>query len=209
MQTTIERILEQNTRLSAKIEHLETLLDEEPRSVRFFDTESTWDTQSLLVTCTSTNERLDSVNSNPKAVAGTASSDRNFPDLREFEFDLHRSRVYSRAASEDCDMSFSSSTIRSNAWSVLSRISLNDISIIAVYRLPVTLDDINRIGRDLTFAMLISNQDNALPPPSQDRMGTISRLSGARRKPNDRSISVRLKGNTVKYGQPLRSAEGG
>jgi hypothetical protein len=44
-----------------------------------------------------------------------------------------------------------SSAVQSHAWSILS---LNDISIIEVFRLPVTLDDISSLGPDLTFASL-------------------------------------------------------
>jgi hypothetical protein len=41
---------------------------------------------------------------------------------------------------------------------MLSDISLNDISIIAVFRLPITLDDINKFGPGLTFEALLSEQ---------------------------------------------------
>ena len=72
---------------------------------------------------------------------------------REFEAILEESRVYSRAQSHDSDISFTSSAVRSHAWSMLS---LNDISIIAVFRLPITLDDINAFGPGLTFATLLN-----------------------------------------------------
>ncbi|KAI0378798.1 hypothetical protein F5Y04DRAFT_261059 [Hypomontagnella monticulosa] len=197
MQATVEKIIEQNTTLSARLEQLEAVFDEGTRSVKFFDAESTWDAQSVLVTDTSPNQQLDLVDSDlvdshSKIVVEISPPNDSSPELREFESDLSMSRVYNRAVSDDCDMSFSSSTMRSNVWSILSRISLNDISIIAVYRLPVTLDDINRFGANLTFAMLISDQSSPLTPLSGDRTQIVSRI------PKDQMIDVRLKGTDIK-----------
>jgi hypothetical protein len=77
----------------------------------------------------------------------------------DFEVVLEESRVYTRVDSNnESDASFTSSTVRTNAWSMLSGISLNDISIIAVFRLPITLDDINKFGPGLTFGALLSEQ---------------------------------------------------
>jgi hypothetical protein len=77
----------------------------------------------------------------------------------DFEVVLEESRVYTRVDSNnESDASFTSSTVRTNAWSMLSGISLNDISIIAVFRLPITLDDINKFGPGLKFGALLSEQ---------------------------------------------------
>ena len=88
----------------------------------------------------------------PLSVSET-SSQGSLASRGEFETILEESRVYSRAQSHDSDISFTSSAVRSHAWSMLS---LNDISIIAVFRLPITLDDINAFGPGLTFATLLN-----------------------------------------------------
>lgn len=60
-----------------------------------------------------------------------------------FDEDLESSRVYRRVARYDyCDRSFKSSALRTNAWSILSGLSLADISVISVIALPVFEDDI-------------------------------------------------------------------
>lgn len=74
---------------------------------------------------------------------------------RDFEITLEESRVYTRTEFNDSDMSFTSSAIRSHAWSMLS---LNDISIVAVFRLPITLADIECFGPGLTFAALLKGE---------------------------------------------------
>lgn len=75
---------------------------------------------------------------------------------REFEITLHRTRVYTRVQSNESDVSFASSAVRTNAWSMLSGVSLNDISVISVIALPISLEEINNIGPELTFAKIMS-----------------------------------------------------
>ncbi|RFN55230.1 hypothetical protein FIE12Z_483 [Fusarium flagelliforme] len=60
----------------------------------------------------------------------------------DFEDDLESSRVYRRAQRDTMDFSFRSSIARSNAWSILSSLSLGDISVISVIGLPVFPEDI-------------------------------------------------------------------
>jgi len=60
-----------------------------------------------------------------------------------FDEDLESSRVYKRVAEYDyCDRSFKSSALRTNAWSVLSGLSLAAISVISVIALPVFENDV-------------------------------------------------------------------
>jgi hypothetical protein len=61
----------------------------------------------------------------------------------EFETDLESSRVYRRAKRKSMDFSFHSSIAPSNAWSMFSGLSLDDVSIIAVIALPIYPDDIS------------------------------------------------------------------
>ena len=62
-----------------------------------------------------------------------------------FEFDsiLQASRVYMRTHSSECDVSFKSSVARSRAWSLLSDITLEQISILSVIALPIYPSDIS------------------------------------------------------------------
>ncbi|KAJ4130255.1 hypothetical protein NW768_007238 [Fusarium equiseti] len=60
----------------------------------------------------------------------------------DFEDDLESSRVYRRAQRDTMDFSFRSSIARSNAWSVMSGLSLGDISVISVIGLPVYPEDV-------------------------------------------------------------------
>jgi hypothetical protein len=78
---------------------------------------------------------------------------------RDFEVVLQGSRVYTRVKSNESDiMTSTSSVVRTHAWSILSGINLKDVSIIAVFRLPITLDNINNIRPGLTFTKLLSEQ---------------------------------------------------
>jgi hypothetical protein len=75
---------------------------------------------------------------------------------RSFEKLLESSRAYRRASHSECDVSFSSSNIRSHAWSALSGVSLADISIISVIALPLESDEISKL-------LLNSSNAAALP----------------------------------------------
>jgi len=80
----------------------------------------------------------------------------NISSPRDFEIALEQTRVYARVQSNDCDGSFSSSAVRTNAWSMLSGLSLNDISVVSVIALPIFWEEVNRMGNHLTFAKLLS-----------------------------------------------------
>lgn len=77
-------------------------------------------------------------------------------------------RVYARVQSNDCDMSFTSSAIRTTAWSMLSGLSLNDISIISVLALPISLEEVESIGSQLAFARIISAAQEPASPNDRD-----------------------------------------
>ncbi|RYP60559.1 hypothetical protein DL771_010476 [Monosporascus sp. 5C6A] len=67
----------------------------------------------------------------------------------------------------------------------------------AVYRLPVTLDDINKIGPNLTFAMLISGQVHPLTPPKA-RVGAGSDYNKVPMIDIDTESSIRPGKETVR-----------
>jgi hypothetical protein len=65
-------------------------------------------------------------------------------DLTDSQFKtvLEASRVYRKALNPASDVSFRSSAVRSHVWTVLSDISLSDISAISVLSLPILPDEI-------------------------------------------------------------------
>jgi hypothetical protein len=86
-----------------------------------------------------------------------------------FEDDLKTSRVYNRAALRDsCDYSFISSAVRTNAWSILSGLSLADISKISVLSLPIFLADITNNEH---YSFGIANSTQLAGSPSQNEHG--------------------------------------
>lgn len=81
---------------------------------------------------------------------------KNANSSRDFENILNETRVYKRVQSNQCDVSFTTSIVRTHAWSMLSDLSLSDISAISIIALPVSLEEINNIGANLTFANMLS-----------------------------------------------------
>jgi hypothetical protein len=59
-----------------------------------------------------------------------------------FEIDLNTSRVYQRTEPYESDVSFTSSNVRTHAWSVFSGMSLSEISMISALALPLYAHDI-------------------------------------------------------------------
>jgi hypothetical protein len=83
----------------------------------------------------------------------------------QFETVLEASRVYRKALNPTSDVSFRSSVVRSHAWTVLSDISLSDISAISVLALPILPDEIVH-SEHYTFSRTASeNLDNLTPVP--------------------------------------------
>lgn len=98
----------------------------------------------------------------------TTSSDQSWTlESRELEIALESSWVYSRNASNELDrMSLRNSIARSSIWSILTGKSLSDISVLSVYRLPITLDDITQLGPGLTFERILLDQQSINPGPA-------------------------------------------
>jgi hypothetical protein len=76
--------------------------------------------------------------------AGLNSFDFQFPTTQlSFENDLKLSRVYSRTQLYESDVSFTSSAVRTHAWSVYSGLSLAEASAISAVALPLYSHDIS------------------------------------------------------------------
>lgn len=155
----------------ARIRHLE-VVSAESRSVRFFD-----DSQSELNPRWSQISISDGSTPAPRPSHGRFRSLSLLPSPRRpsFEVSLEESRVYSRVTGNEIDASITSSVARTNAWSMLSGLTLTAISMVSVMGLPITLANLNAIDSDLTMATVLSSHhrwDRAvdLPPPRTPRV---------------------------------------
>ncbi|KAK0630431.1 hypothetical protein B0T17DRAFT_220633 [Bombardia bombarda] len=154
LQDTLDMVLQQNESLASRLESLETsLAGDDDRSVRFLDNSSAFD---LLDDADSAS--IQSTLTRPRGSKGRTAGSSLMGFARPFEATLMSSWVYGRVRpTNECDnMSVSSYTLRSKSWSMLSGLSLNDISAIAVFRLPMTINDISRISPDSTFGKMMS-----------------------------------------------------
>ncbi|KAI3318244.1 P-loop containing nucleoside triphosphate hydrolase protein [Xylariaceae sp. AK1471] len=77
------------------------------------------------------------------SVLGTLPS-RSEPNFSlPFEYELAQSWVYSRVRRTECDISFTTSHPMSGIWSMLSGLSLSQVSSISIIALPITLNDVS------------------------------------------------------------------
>lgn len=60
-----------------------------------------------------------------------------------FQADLGTSRVYKRTEQYESDVSFTSSAVRTHAWSIFPGLSLSEVSVISAIALPLCLDDVS------------------------------------------------------------------
>ena len=104
------------------------------------DADSRYDGASIISTDTAGSDntiKANDSNSSSTTVASTGSFQH------AFEEHLNSSWVYRRNQNREEDMSMRSSVLRLSAWSVLSDMSLANISIIAVMSLPVQLQELS------------------------------------------------------------------
>jgi hypothetical protein len=134
--TLVQQLVESNMEISTRLQTLET----------------TFETESILTACfrngnpveareqeeTSTDKALESFQPTTPTVRGSSSTSLQSLDFNPaFEADLNDSRVYKRTQPYECDVSFTSSAVRSHSWSVFTGLSLSQISSISVIALPV------------------------------------------------------------------------
>ncbi|KAM0425952.1 hypothetical protein ACHAPT_008891 [Fusarium lateritium] len=151
----VDEVLQQNEALAHRLQRLEGNIMSDSRSVKFFDDASSivsrrlsfLSVRSLDSSSLKSQKRHSITISNPSIVA-----------KNDFELALEKSRVYNRTELRESDVSFTSSTAPSDAWSMLSGLSLNDISILSAFRLPITLDDIDLLAPGSTFSVLLTEQ---------------------------------------------------
>lgn len=130
----------------AKDRDMERRLEQVESHLRLQSTLSFQDNASIRSGATTDSDDL-TIRPTMPAVNGPASTDSidssgSLP-IRDFEALLNSSWVYQRNEHRDETMSFHSSVLRLSAWSVLSDMSLANISIIAVMSLPVQLQELS------------------------------------------------------------------
>ena len=169
----MQKVLDQNQALSRRLEEFGIPCGADDRSTRFFDDgQSVMQTQYVYSHADVSPPVLPTLEDSVPLEAAINS----VIAPREWENTLVQTRVYMGVRSNSMDVSFRSSAIRTNAWSLLSGISLNDISIISVIGMPISWEEINSIGPDLTFASIISaSSEVGLPRSAADRPSSGSR----------------------------------
>jgi hypothetical protein len=120
--------------------------------------ETTFETESILTACFrngnsgETGESEEATTDQPLEISQRTTSmildnsSTGMPSIvfhSAFENDLNDSRVYKRTQPYECDVSFTSSAVRSHTWSVFSGLSLSQISSISVIALPVYSHEIS------------------------------------------------------------------
>ncbi|KAH8791195.1 hypothetical protein BGZ57DRAFT_631001 [Hyaloscypha finlandica] len=85
-----------------------------------------------------------------------------------FEVDLGTSRVYRRTERFKSDVSFTSSAIRSHAWSIFSGLSLSEVSMLSAIALPLYLNEIynNKWYSTLSPRPFVEDEMKSLPRES-------------------------------------------
>jgi len=133
----VDTIVQQNQEISRRLQCLETIFGDHfrPDSASINDDALTIRPQRATSTPGTDSQLL--------AGEGESSSSLSLFGAREFEIVLSKSPVYTRVDDgHEVDRSCRGSTVVTSELSVLSTFSLNDISIISVFRLPITLMDI-------------------------------------------------------------------
>jgi len=130
----VDTIVQQNQEISQRLHSLETIFGD-----HFTPDSTSIDDDGLTIRRQGVSSRLVT---DSQILAGEGESSSSFSSFgaRKFEIVLSRSPVYTRVdEGNEVDRSCRGSTVMTSELSVLSTISLNDISIIAVFRLPITL----------------------------------------------------------------------
>ncbi|KAK1457737.1 hypothetical protein CMEL01_15720 [Colletotrichum melonis] len=175
MLVKVDEILEQNRTLAEHLKLLDSEASWDTRSVKFIDDASSimsrhGSTQSVIYRSPSPVFRR------PQPLDGLTIMTLS---RRNFELDLSQSRVYKRT--QDCEtdrFSLTTSNAPTSAWSMLSGLSIGDISIVSAFRLPITLNQINKIAPGSIFSGLLmdhQSMEDETRPESLERSDSGSR----------------------------------
>ncbi|UPK95370.1 hypothetical protein LCI18_006305 [Fusarium solani-melongenae] len=211
----VDEVLQQNEALAHRLQRLEGNLMSDSRSVKFFDDASSIISKRLsFLSVRSVDSSSSSISSASQKRQSITITSPSIVARNDFELALERSRVYNRTQLNESDVSFTSSTAPSAAWSMLSGLSLNDISIVSAFRLPITLDDIDLLAPGSTFSVLLTEQRTATlttsttleaeprredtQTPTQPRPRPTRRPTGERNRGSTRLVASALRGYQAK-----------
>ncbi|KAK1658242.1 hypothetical protein BDP55DRAFT_734236 [Colletotrichum godetiae] len=175
MLAKVDEILEQNRTLAEQLKLLDSETSWDTRSVKFMDNASSRlsrpvSTQSAVYRPSS------AVFRRPQSSEGSMNMTLS---KRNFELDLGQSRVYKRTQDRETDRSsFTTSNAPTSAWSMLSGLSIGDISIVSAFRLPLTLKEINKIALGSIFSSLLmdhQSMEDQTRPSQLERSDSLSR----------------------------------
>ncbi|KAJ4211252.1 hypothetical protein NW759_012732 [Fusarium solani] len=206
----VDEVLQQNEALAHRLQRLEGNLLSDSRSVKFFDDASSIISKRLsFLSVRSVDSSSSSISSASQKRQSITITSPSIVARNDFELALERSRVYNRTQLNESDVSFTSSTAPSAAWSMLSGLSLNDISIISAFRLPITLDDIDLLAPGSTFSILLTEQLTATMTTSatveaEPRREDAQTPAQARPRPTRRPTGERNRGSTRLVASALR-----
>ncbi|KAK5651030.1 hypothetical protein OQA88_1802, partial [Cercophora sp. LCS_1] len=147
----MDALQRQNDELIARLMRMEAAYNDDAGSIKFLD-----DDQSSIAQSYAPRDSL--LKGFTASIAARSAGSARPLSHSSFELALGSSRVYLRTGSNGMDASISSPVARSNAWTMLSGPSLNAISVVSVFALPVTLRDINAIGSGLTMSSFFSDE---------------------------------------------------
>ncbi|RMJ17165.1 hypothetical protein CDV36_003151 [Fusarium kuroshium] len=128
----VDEVLQQNEALAHRLQRLEGNLMSDSRSVKFFDDASSIISKRLsFLSVRSLDSSTSSASLESQKRQSITITSPSIVARNDYELALERSRVYSRTQLNESDISFTSSTAPTHTWSMLSGLSLNDISIVA------------------------------------------------------------------------------
>ncbi|KAI8653932.1 hypothetical protein NCS56_01348600 [Fusarium sp. Ph1] len=207
----VDEVLKQNEALAHRLQRLEGNLLSDSRSVKFFDDASSIISKRLsFLSVRSVDSSSSSISSASQKRQSITITSPSIVARNDFELALERSRVYNRTQLNESDVSFTSSTAPSAAWSMLSGLSLNDISIVSAFRLPITLDDIDLLAPGSTFSILLTEQltsatmTTSTTVEAEPRRDDAQTPTQARPRPTRRPTGERNRGSTRLVASALR-----
>ncbi|RTE83512.1 hypothetical protein BHE90_001906 [Fusarium euwallaceae] len=206
----VDEVLQQNEALAHRLQRLEGNLMSDSRSVKFFDDASSIISKRLsFLSMRSLDSSSSSTFSESQKRQSVTITSPSIVARNDFELALERSRVYNRTQLNESDISFTSSTAPTHAWSMLSGLSLNDMSIVSAFRLPITLDDIDLLAPGSTFSILLTEQLTTTTITSPAVEATPKREDAqtpiqARPRPTRRPTGERNRGSTRLVASALR-----
>jgi hypothetical protein len=136
LQNLVTELPENNQEISRRLRNLEDMCESQSVLTNCFRNTNNVEITEDDAETIRYNLVLNDSDETPKTLPGVAFQ-------YSFEIDLNTSRVYKRTKLYEPDASFTSSAVRTHAWSIFSGLSLSEVSIISVIALPLYSHDIS------------------------------------------------------------------